>query len=487
MSAALNDSPERRRGLSNVSFSSISSDVLLVRIRKMSSEVKEDDAVPKTPSTLSPTSPNPGRQRKTAASSKFNMTENKRTAPVSPKDCQQEQLSSTTESDIHQDYTPCLKHAAENISRKAAVVPSEKINLCSNCSKSMLTYIFLVQDFLDSLTKEISGEEKSRCLQCARQEVRNSIANAPGNHGDSSNIESTPRKHADKNSVRQKDISRDRPSSKSSKTKSHHREMKRNYDYQSTSNSLSQEQLNQQKQNIPSPAIIIQDMSAHSDSHVNTDKHDNQPRVENETHQQQSSAPPHSSTEQCPQSGHKIGSQSESSSNQGTCKFTRDSSADNNEYSVASGRSHSSYEQNNECSGDRKSIQTDVGREQTGQVFSPATPGTSSNNDLNNNASTKSPYLYREDIDGIVSTLSSVEREIYDSARNRAGWESFTESQARLSTPTGDSIASQAFVTSCRNNAEAIGCLVVGTSLLLRRTSRTLCVLVSDGVSTAFR
>ncbi|GFY69644.1 glycogenin-1 [Trichonephila inaurata madagascariensis] len=54
-------------------------------------------------------------------------------------------------------------------------------------------------------------------------------------------------------------------------------------------------------------------------------------------------------------------------------------------------------------------------------------------------------------------------------------------------TPTEDQILAEAFVTICKSNAEALGCLVLGSSLLLSRTTMQLCVLVFDGVDTRFK
>ncbi|GBN31269.1 hypothetical protein AVEN_254968-1, partial [Araneus ventricosus] len=108
----------------------------------------------------------------------------------------------------------------------------------------------------------------------------------------------------------------------------------------------------------------------------------------------------------------------------------------------------------------------------------------SNQNGFHNADTVSSPSI--ESMDNIMPTLSNVDREVYDAARNGAGWESLSESQDRITTSSTSRITSEAFVTMCRNNAEALGCLVVGTSLLLCRTSRTLCVVVSDGVSNAF-
>ncbi|KFM62046.1 hypothetical protein X975_06531, partial [Stegodyphus mimosarum] len=82
----------------------------------------------------------------------------------------------------------------------------------------------------------------------------------------------------------------------------------------------------------------------------------------------------------------------------------------------------------------------------------------------------------KEEADGILTALSS------GTGEESAASESLccATQNEQLSFASRDNKA-EAYVTMCRNNAEVLGCLVVGTSLL-SRTSRRLCVLVTDGV-----
>lgn len=113
----------------------------------------------------------------------------------------------------------------------------------------------------------------------------------------------------------------------------------------------------------------------------------------------------------------------------------------------------------------------------------PGVPGSSVSEDFH---SQTSPFLQDgTGSDGILSVLSKEEREIYDSARGGAGWERLADTQEYRDTSFGSK--EEAFVTMATTNAEAISCLVLGSSLLLCRTTRTLCVIITDGVSPSLR
>lgn len=509
MSASADEISERRR-LSNVTFSSISSDVLLVRIRKMSGEVKEED-ISRTPN-LKPL-PKKSAESEKNIRSKFTATKTNKTSSSKtsqtfrdePSTSAAKATSDSTPCLKHAaESTPCLKHAAENISRKASNIPSEKIRLCDDCSNSMLSYIFVVQDFLDSLAKEIIGGEPFFCVQCARQEVRNNLAAADEKDGDLPAAQSASRKRPDHkfSSSRKKDVSHDRTSGKKTPWASICQDPKRSEGYQKTVNPLSQGHANQQKQSdfiYPSTSVVqydvqSQNLSERTERHIiiKQSSSNNETSRENEAPHQGSSS---SSVEERTHTSDSITTQSVSHNDQASSVSQTEVSARTDEsasqsYVSSSIQLSTVLQQTKEHSEDKTAFRRPLERQQPNyQIHIPVSRNDPRDNDPhNNNVPVKSPSVYSEGVDGIVSTLSNAEREIYDSARNGAGWECLTEPQERLGIiPPGNVITSEAFVTSCRNNAEAIGCLVVGTSLLLCRTSRTLCVLVSDGVSTAFR
>lgn len=490
MSASSDVFPERQH-LSNVNISPLSSEVLYVRIRKMSGE--ED--IPQITSSFRQISRKPVLdQSEKGNHSKSTMTDRGETASVSSQTLQKEQNASLPEAHSAPDSSPCLKHAAENISRKACNIPSEKISLCNNCSKSMLCYIFLVQDFLDSLAKEINGGESPSCLQCARQEMRNSIAQS--DFRDEPNVgsnaqrhsDSTPHKHTDhkSSSSRQKDISRERRSGdRMFKGKSQSQVSQRKEEVQGIMNVTHQSDVNKQKQHQTNFSHNVS--PANDEKRVIIDQLSSQNKTIQPTSETGDNRKPQWTPGDNNNINHPVGD------NQAGWSSPIERTSDKNGHtSQSSGYDNTQhfnpYQQTNERPSDSPEFRTLKERVQPNYQPTPPTfPQNPTQNDSNNNVFENSPSLFREDLDGIISTLSTTEREIYDSARDTAGWESFTETQARLVVPSGNLITSEAFVTSCRNNAEAIGCLVLGTSLLLCRTSRTLCVLVSEGVSTAFK
>lgn len=507
MSASSDVFPEGKH-LSNVNISPISSEVLYVRIRKMSGE----EATPQTTRSFRQISTKPDfDQSKNGNHSKSTMTESGKTAPVSSQSLQKEQNASLPETHSAPDSSPCLKHAAENISRKACNIPSEKISLCNNCSKSMLCYIFLVQDFLDSLAKEINGGESPSCLQCARQEMRNSIAQSDfrdepnvessvrKHSDDKANVDSTSRKHADHKSSanRQKDISRERRSGdRMFKGKSQSQVSQKKEDVQGIMNVTHQSDVNKQKQHQTDDFSYyvtpenMDNMGAQHVDHASDERRVIIDQLSSENKAIQQTSETGDNRYQQWTTGDNYVSHPAGDNQAGWSAPIERESDKNGHTSQSSGYDNTQfhpYQQTNERSGDTPEFRTLKERVQPNYQPGPSTiPGNPHQNDPNNNMFENSPSLFRENLDGIISTLSTTEREIYDSARDTAGWESLTETQ-RLVVPSGNLITSEAFVTSCRNNAEAIGCLVLGTSLLLCRTSRTLCVLVSEGVSTAFK
>lgn len=508
MSASSNVFPERKR-LSNVNISPMSSEVLYVRIRKMSGE--ED--IPQTTNSFRQISRKPDfDQSKNGNHSKSTMTESGKTASVSSQTLQKEQNISLPQVHSAPDSSPCLKHAAENISRKACNIPSEKISLCNNCSKSMLCYIFLVQDFLDSLAKEINGGESTSCLQCARQEMRDSIAQSDfrdepnvessvRRHSDyKSSVDSTSRKHAEHKSSanRQKDIPRERRfGDRMFKAKSQSQVPQRKEDVQGIVNVAHQSDVNKQKQHQTDFSYKVSPANMENMETQNVDHASDESRVINDQLSSESKTiQPTSETgdnrNQQWTTGDNYNVSHPAGNNQAGWSAPIERESDKIGHSSQSpgydNTQFNSYQKMNERSGDTPVFRTTL-KERVQPNYQPSPtiiPENRHQNDPNNNMFENSPSLCRENHDGIISTLSTAEREIYDSARDTAGWESLTETQ-RLVVPSGNLITSEAFVTSCRNNAEAIGCLVLGTSLLLCRTSRTLCVLVSEGVSTAFK
>ncbi|XP_054721132.1 uncharacterized protein LOC129230735 [Uloborus diversus] len=423
-----------------------------------------------------------------------------------------------------QSSAPCLKHAAENISRKASNIPSEKISLCNDCSKSMLSYIFVVQDFLDSLAQEICGSSSSkRCLQCVREEVRNSLStpeeesvSSPDQVGSPSWEKSASSKSGSMSRERTGD-SKNVDASKhggstpsSSKKASRTKNLRRREDgSRSSSRSIGQQTYSSQQSQVDFLYNVPPASKGSNDNRFRQDDHEKN-MGEDRRHMANSGkdiSPQDSSSLQSeemyrgkdnttsPEQRNTTSPEQRNNSDEKPLQYV-DYFTGSQEYNLSSQSTASSA--TSELSGNRQpefSVSSPT-QSSNDSVFrspmeriqpnqEPDIPPTPSIEDFPGAQNTHS--LCSDNVDGIISTLSNIEREVYDTARNRAGWETLAESQEKLGSSPSGQIASEAFVTSCRNNAEAMGCLVLGTSLLLTRTSRTLCVLVSDGVSNAFR
>lgn len=138
------------------------------------------------------------------------------------------------------------------------------------------------------------------------------------------------------------------------------------------------------------------------------------------------------------------------------------------------------FEPSGDTPGQRPSCYPDEGDDHTRKM-----PSASAHKDFHPQIS---PFLRDHgESDGILSALSNEEREVYDSARGGAGWERLADTQDYRDTSFGPSSTQEAFVTMATTNAEAISCLVLGSSLLLCRTTKTVCVLITDGVSPSLR
>ncbi|XP_035221049.1 serine-rich adhesin for platelets-like, partial [Stegodyphus dumicola] len=523
--------------ISKVTFFPVSdgkTDALIVTIKNLNSETTDDD--PKVMDSAKPNTPTmkitPAASNKSVmdssksnsqvvkispfASSKSTMTDSQNVVSLTSQTSSEESLLSSSTNEHTTENIPCLKHAAQNISRKASDIPSEKISLCNKCSKSMLSYIFVVQDFLDSLAKEICDDiDSAQCLQCLREKARADISSREDTSRAAvyeTNV-NTPRRVSRKSSDLRKPESKWSYESRYSKKLPGEKERSREVKECDEGFTSSRESM-QRKENVYHQQSK-EEMSAVSgpDSRLIQDDRsqqiisDNQGKPEQAVLENQNDKPHQTRVEHFRAS--EIQKTSPSfSPDQSSVSYEQYSSDQQHFPSVPERISStspdqisiSSLEQLDKLSSSTHSaiISQEADSTLPLQIEEPQFESSKSgdmqeqvhetaviDSNYSNIRAPASPLS--EGVDGIMSTLSNAEREIYDTARNGAGWESLSEPLLRLSSPTSSQIASEAFVTMCRNNAEALGCLVVGTSLLLSRTSRTLCVLVSDGVSNAFK
>ncbi|KAG8185969.1 hypothetical protein JTE90_003528 [Oedothorax gibbosus] len=413
---------------------------------------------------------------------------------------------------------PCLKHAAENISRKASDIGSEKMSLCNNCSKSMLSYIFVVQDFLESLAKEIVGQSDSQnCIQCLREETRKSLSGIK----DDENASRSESKRTSK--IHTKAVGDSKSEERSfmgkephTRTKTSSREVRR---YEETSDQLIERSLAQHRQTRQ------QDRSNFLSSNL--------PNLQgNAPSDQQGSNQAFQSSSQNDQIGHRGVDQEMLQNRRGDHQSHMEPhQAQGHQNQQEGSQSHSvTREQgNSQPYADEPTLDEEI---PTRRPFN--------RHGIDHRREVESNVFGDANVDGVMSALSNAEREIYEEARNISGYEGMGEDASRNNSGWGNGarnnsgwendarnisgsedvardisgfggmgedsarnissregprlvsslpspVTREAYVTTCRNNAEALGCLVVGTSLLLSRTNRTLCVLMSDGVSNAFR
>lgn len=447
--------------------------------------------------------------RSSSEKSKNRSTMTETSAGISLSTQTQAEDSVPNTSNAHLD-TPCLKHAAQNISRKASHIPSEKVSMCNNCSKSMLSYIFLVQDFLDSLAKEICGDADSKnCMQCLRQENRLSLSSQSEEVAAKTEKKSSKSRSKNVDSHKSESLKQvgDSHSTKiSTSTKDSGRDVRK---YEETAEKLIQRSISehlQEHQKDYSEAPYQHDKTSQNfeDRKMTSERRDNSHPSSGESHDQtksnfqQSGHQEHpGSNEQHRRLSHENIShqgQSVSSYQKGDYQASPYELKPENEPSVSQSeqlpyqKSHQQFDRPSEEGG---SFRKPMERQQPdfSETFfhqeHKGGEGASNQNGFTNADSVMSPLS--DESNNIQPTLTNVDRQVYDAARNGAGWESLSETQEGLISASSSHIASEAFVTMCRNNAEAMGCLVVGISLLLCRTSRTLCVIVGDGVSNAFR
>ncbi|GFX12168.1 glycogenin-2 [Trichonephila clavipes] len=489
---------------------------LIVTIRKVVPEGDELKKIMEAPRrSLSVDSKRKIRSSRTSSEkskSRSTMTETSEGISLSTQTQAEASVPNTSDTGkAYLDSSPCLKHAAQNISRKASHIPSEKISLCNNCSKSMLSYIFLVQDFLDSLAKEICGEADCKnCMQCLRQENRLSLSSQDEEVAAKAEKKSSKSRsktgHSDK-SISSRQVSDLQSAKLPTSTKDTDRNVRK---YEETAEKLIQrsisEHLQEHQKDHHAEAPFHHDKSSSSfdGQKMTSERIDyNNPRSRDPNDLtkpsfHQSEHQEHvGSNEQHGRSNHEtISHQSHSvpSEQKGDYQASPHEDKHQEHVSSVSQGKQLPYQENHQQlyrpSEEGGSFIKPMERQQPD--FSEATfhqehkgEGATNQNGFTSVDSVMSPLS--DEVNNIRPTLTNVDRQVYDAARNGAGWESLSETQEGLISASSSHIASEAFVTMCRNNAEAMGCLVVGISLLLCRTSRTLCVVVGDGVSNAFR
>ncbi|GBN50288.1 Glycogenin-1 [Araneus ventricosus] len=450
-------------------------------------------------------------------------------------------------------YKPCLKHAAENLSQKSKPDVSSEAELCNGCSKTMLSYIFLIQDMLDGLARKLSkDEDPSCCVQCLRQESRgiedlprvdsfnNSnlksknlvISNGIAN-GECEALSSKPTVSERKNEVKadqklDQDVSPmvthaaevtsepKRPRKVSSRRNSRRisREVKENVNdvfpescasrngwqtdfLYNVSSSIEPKYIpyNQQQENENIPAASVNKKSS-SQKDILVNHKENELLI---NHRSRSNSSDSSPLTPCSPSSFfgNLGPPS---------KAYSERSLENSNFNKSKVDDYAKFDYSvTECSSNYHKYGADDFAKPDYSIIENALNHSGEEGD----DSAKSDYSGIEsnsshceaDTDDYLksdySGTESLDKKVYgmgmEPAKNRKTFDENAEKWRTLHDSFSDRVAakdlesSEAFVTICRNNAEALGCLVLGSSLLLSRTSRKLCVLVFDEVDPVFK
>ncbi|GFU72308.1 glycogenin-1 [Trichonephila clavipes] len=401
----------------------------------------------------------------------------------------EKELNESSVAQTLSDCKPCLKHAAENISRKITPDMNED-SLCKNCSKTILSYIFLIQDMLDGLARKVyCDQDSSHCIQCLRQDSR-----------------STDSVTDDKSSP-VKDIS------------DFKNESSPNLNGYSEGNKTPRDE--KLEFNPALSSTIVPEVSAKPKNSKKVSSRRNSRRISMEIKENFIEMSPESYV-------NRDGWQTNFLYNVSPVTDSRYPSYTNRNdklrMTVVANEKGNSTEDVPIVNKENKSVFNDYYIENTVETstFGPAlNPGSLPDVISSDSLKQYEPQMcYKErnldyhdeettDLSNYSHTLDSKkcsessvivenekvvispikpESELITHTNNPTT-ENYNTLHESLSkhTPTEDQILAEAFVTICRSNAEALGCLVLGSSLLLSRTTKQLCVLVLDGVDTRFK
>ncbi|XP_035221880.1 glycogenin-2-like [Stegodyphus dumicola] len=421
-----------------------------------------------------------------------------------PKEIYGKTLSETSQvSDSNNGF----KYSAENLSHEVSNIPTEKNPLCDDCSKVMLSYITTMQGFLDNLAREINtSKDPKYCPKCVEQEMEifeDSCSNADvrspcsNSSPDSPSCKSGPipecqseiNKCEQQLEVPVKELS----DKKLSKTKECRRlslkkddcrpatikkssslqeclnnpiqQMEFVYNLSSSSRSLEMVKVQrpQQQMNLRNTLVVnyLPDNENGTVKSTNDSKEFNRKSSSSRKKMRRACS---LSLKQLPtlESSHTATAEADTTSNLQAKDIVQQERTEPVECSDQVFFEHTEVKVFTE-----KDSDDSVTQEQNKYVeYNQRLFDDSKTEDFTENGAFARSL--KEEADGILTTLSNVTDE---------------ESVAFASRDT----KAEAYVTMCRNNAEVLGCLVVGTSLLLSRTSRRLCVLVTDGVTPTFR
>ncbi|GFT64478.1 glycogenin-1, partial [Nephila pilipes] len=388
------------------------------------------------------------------------------------------------------DCKPCLKHAAENISRKITPDMNNDDSMCKNCSKTILSYIFLIQDMLDGLARKIyCDQDSSHCIQCLRRDSRSTDS------------------LTDEKSSPVKDIS-DFKSESSPDLNGYSEDTKTSGDEKSEANSTLSSCSAAEVSTKPKRSKKVS--SRRNSRRISMEVKENESYVNRngwQTNFLYNVSP--MTVSNCPSYTSRNDQNRITVFTNGTYNsaedipvinkenksvFNKYSNIDSEEISTAPSKlpQHSVKSRtfpeviSSEVS---KHYEQHVCCKESNPVYNEAGAVDSMKSHIIDIKKSSENSMNVENEKTVIAPLG-IKHEVITQANDKT-----TENLNTLhnslckhaSISTEAAILTEAFVTICRNNAEALGCLVLGSSLLLSRTTKQLCVLVFEGVDTRFK
>ncbi|KAF8786418.1 uncharacterized protein LOC129972202 [Argiope bruennichi] len=443
----------------------------------------------------------------------------------------------------------CFKHATENLSQVSKPDADSEHEICEGCSKTILSYISLIQDMLNGLARKLSKDETpTNCFQCLKQESRGAEDIPPGENIEDNNLKSeiltnlngiangecetlppvstvaeqkdeiqtnqNIEEHSSSSVTNAAETTSEpkKPKKVSSRRNSRRisREMKENGHEVFSENSANRNgwqtdflynvsssidpkyipYSQQQENEHPVTANLNKRGSSQDDTLLNN--------KENASFINYNSRFNSSDTSPLTPSSPTLffanfGSPPTANSDKSTenIHFNKTKTIDSSIFDYSATESNSSYhksEANYFDKPDFSSMENALNRLEVDESAKSDYSVTESRFEADVDDSSKSDYSGTESVERKVDRMSMKPIQSEKQAdQNIEQWKTLHDSFSDCVTTTSDRKSSEAFVTICRNNAEALGCLVLGSSLLLSRTSRKLCVLVFDDVDPAFK
>ncbi|GIY24469.1 glycogenin-1 [Caerostris darwini] len=443
---------------------------------------------------------------------------------------------STAGAQIIKDCKPCFKHAAQNISRKSATVDSVPEDpLCKGCSDTVLSYIFLMQDMLDGLARKIhGGKDLDSCVQCLREESRHSEESFHENFLTNQSFKNSSRENlliseefCKSETIYSDNLKYDDKTHLNGISKDEYDGTPTNVDTESKFDSRviqnlesCSKTLEKDTQEVITPPKRPRKLSSRRNSRrISRDIKENGNVTPSDTSANGNGWQTDFLYNVSPAFVPKFLTYAEKQKTETTQQVSatvflkersdslenvlvkRNGLEDSNHRSLSISSDSSPNSPPLSLVNSPKSSLTDVPFFATSNDLSELSENRNRFEEIALNHSETEEYCFeKSEFSGTESSSENLEsrvdeKDVFSSRTLNVATENIIQNTEKRKTlhdsfkgcDSAKDTCSEAFVTSCRNNFEALGCLVLGTSLLLGRTSRKLCVLISDDVDLEFK